>query len=232
MARPKDPHARSALIAAARREFRAHGILRARIEDLTQACGLSKGAFYLHFESKEALFRELVDSLQEGFEQLRRARQRAYLGLVEAGAGAGRDPRFLARLTALNAEQDRHLLELLWDWRDVSDVLLRGCQGTEFEGVVWTLLDEEAARVRDECRVLQRVGLMRSDVPGDLVGSMIVGTYLLVARRLSQAAERPDFERLVEQLQHVISEGIAPRPFPVPRKSKPKPKPKKRSVTP
>src|SRR5205807_6529729 len=61
MARPADPHARDALIAAARAEFARRGLRGARIEDITAACGLSKGAFYLHFESKEGLFKLLVD---------------------------------------------------------------------------------------------------------------------------------------------------------------------------
>src|SRR5437660_856533 len=56
MARPADPNAKEALMAAARAEFARRGLRGARIEDITAACGLSKGAFYLHFESKEALF--------------------------------------------------------------------------------------------------------------------------------------------------------------------------------
>src|SRR5438128_370268 len=60
MARPADPTARDALIAAARAEFAKRGLRGARIEDITAACELSKGAFYLHFESKEALFALLV----------------------------------------------------------------------------------------------------------------------------------------------------------------------------
>src|SRR5438876_10708073 len=60
MARPADPNAKEALMAAARAEFARRGLRGARIEDITAACGLSKGAFYLHFESKEALFGELV----------------------------------------------------------------------------------------------------------------------------------------------------------------------------
>src|SRR5438132_4029244 len=62
MARPADPNAKEALVAAARAEFARKGLRGARIEDITGACGLSKGAFYLHFESKEALFGQLVES--------------------------------------------------------------------------------------------------------------------------------------------------------------------------
>src|SRR2546427_13047832 len=61
MARPADPKAKEALVAAARAEFARKGLVGTRIEDITAACRLSKGAFYLHFSSKEALFEELVE---------------------------------------------------------------------------------------------------------------------------------------------------------------------------
>jgi hypothetical protein len=41
---------------------------------------------------------------------------------------------------------------------------------------------------------------------------MIVGTYLLMARRLSQASEPPDFEHLVTELQLLLKHGISPGP--------------------
>src|SRR4051812_20537696 len=70
MARIADPHAKSALVFAARREFVRAGIRGARIEDITQASGLSKGAFYLHFDSKEALFGELLEGFQAKMERI------------------------------------------------------------------------------------------------------------------------------------------------------------------
>ena len=211
MARPKDPHARAALIASARREFVTAGIKGARIEDITQACGLSKGAFYLHFESKEALFRELVGGLQTRFEALRVSREQAYRALISRGLPSRRrDPGpFIAALSEIDGREDRRLLELLWDWRDVTDVLLRGSQGTEFEGVMWAMLDHEVSRVETECAALKAGGLMRDDVSGDVLGLMIVGTYLLVARRLSTLTQKPDFEPMVAALQALIADGTA-----------------------
>src|ERR1700760_4115412 len=82
MPRHADPNAKDALVAAARAEFARKGLRGARIEDITAACGLSKGAFYLHYDSKEALFGELV----EGFlgvmnreAEERRARMTAFI---------------------------------------------------------------------------------------------------------------------------------------------------------
>lgn len=210
MARPKDPFARSALIAAARKEFLRAGILRTRIEDITQACGLSKGAFYLHFESKEALFRELVQQLETQIHQVRSAREQAWAGLLGRGLQGRADPApFVAEALQLEGEGDRALLELFWEWRDVTDVLLRGSQGTEFENVLWTVLDREVLRLERQCAEMKQAGLLRDDVQFEVVGSMIVGTWLLVARRMSTLPRRPDFEPWVRSLQTVIADGAS-----------------------
>lgn len=208
MARPKDPHARSALIAAARREFVRGGILRARIEDITQACGLSKGAFYLHFESKEALFRELVTSLETKVQQVRTARAEAWDALLGRAQPGRADPAaFVAEALELEGLGVRALLDMLWEWRDVTDVLLRGSQGTEFENVMGKMLDREVMRVEAQCAQMKQAGLLRADVHFEVVGSMIVGTWLLVARRMSTLPRKPDFDGWVRSLQAVIADG-------------------------
>jgi AcrR family transcriptional regulator len=210
MARPRDPLARSSLIAAARREFVRAGIQKARIEDITNASGLSKGAFYLHFESKEALFRELVSELEVQFEKIRSAREFAYIGLLSRGVPKRGNPGpFVAALLEIDGVGDRKLLELLWEWRDVTDVLLRGCQGTEFENVIWAMLDREVARVESSCLVLKRAGLLRDDLATPTFGQMVVGTYLLVARRMSLLQEKPDIDSLVQSLQSVLADGAS-----------------------
>ena len=209
MARPKDPLSRSALVSAARAEFARVGLRSARIEDITHACGLSKGAFYLHFESKEGLFREQTAALQASFEAMRVSRAKAYRELTRRGPGDALP--FVAAMMEIDAREDRKLLELLWDWRDVTDVLLRGSQGTEFSGLLWAMLDREVSRVERECALLDRAGFMRDDVPGFVIGSMIVGTYLMIARRLSLLSEKPAFEPLVAALQSVLADGVAPR---------------------
>jgi len=40
-----------------------HGLDQARVDDIAARAGKSKGAFYLHFDSKEEAFREIIESL-------------------------------------------------------------------------------------------------------------------------------------------------------------------------
>jgi len=63
--RRRDPEARRAqILAAAFRCFAEKGFHAARMDDLVDASGLSKGSLYWHFESKEDVFLALFDLLE------------------------------------------------------------------------------------------------------------------------------------------------------------------------
>ncbi|WP_309896295.1 helix-turn-helix domain-containing protein [Archangium sp.] len=227
MARPADPHARDALIAAARAEFVKKGIRGARIEDITAACGLSKGAFYLHYSSKEALVRELVDELMAALNRLIVQRKEdmerffAEHGRLDSGDVAERAERS-ERLSAFHAEGDLRLLELMWAYRDVMHVLMRGSQGTEFESLVWGMVDREVARVAHDFDGLQGTGVCRPDVPPAVFGSLIVGTYLLLAQQMSQMEQKPDLAVWANSIHRLIREGSQPSVVPEPKKPSPR----------
>ncbi len=48
------------LLNAAVRLFQRHGFHATSVEDITSACGISKGAFYKHFDSKETMILQLL----------------------------------------------------------------------------------------------------------------------------------------------------------------------------
>jgi AcrR family transcriptional regulator len=219
MARPADPHAKSALIGAARHQFREHGIMRARIEDITAACGLSKGAFYLHYPSKEALFKDLVDDFGRKMDTLFERR------CIEedtffAKSGPLRRLDFTSgseRLTALEAMQTRHdlmALELMWETRDVIHVLLNGCQGTAFDGVIWHLIDREQQRVVEATDRLKKFGVIRTDVTSEIIAMMLMGVWVLTMRKMVSLAAKPDFSIVIGEMNRLVSEGLAPQPPP------------------
>ena len=215
MARPADPNAREALVTAARAEFARRGLRGARIEDITAACGLSKGAFYLHFESKEALFGELVRAFIGAIADLQEKREAAMQQFIQKHGELTqhdvqeRTPRY-QELIELDTCSDLDTLEAMWTFRDVLGVLVRGCQGTAFEGTIWEVADTEVNRVRENFQRYQGHGVCRSDIPGDLFGSLIVGTYLLLGVRMSRLAEKPDLRAWALSLHTLIHEGSLP----------------------
>jgi AcrR family transcriptional regulator len=226
MARPADPNARASLISAARAEFVKQGLRGARIEDITAACGLSKGAFYLHFASKEALFSEVIGQVQQTLDGLARERMEcmerffAEHGHPEAwGLAPGSEPSALHQeLARLETALDLRTLEVMWDHRDVMHVLLRGSQGTDFASLFSVQVDQEVERVAKDFRRLQGSNACRSDVSPTVFATAIVGTYSLLVQQMSRMREKPDLAAWARELQLLFREGTmhrAPVPAPV-----------------
>jgi AcrR family transcriptional regulator len=61
----KGVQTRARLLEAAKAIFEENGFLEARISDIAERAGLSHGAFYHYFESKEQIFRELAAMLDD-----------------------------------------------------------------------------------------------------------------------------------------------------------------------
>jgi AcrR family transcriptional regulator len=61
----KGEQTRARLLEAAKEIFEEHGFLDARISDIAERAGLSHGAFYHYFDSKEQVFREIAELLDD-----------------------------------------------------------------------------------------------------------------------------------------------------------------------
>lgn len=216
MARPADPHAKEALAAAARAEFVKKGLRGARVEDITDACGLSKGSFYLHFPSKERLFAELVQAFESRMALATTARMAAMRDFHEREGALTREdlaslsPRLL-RLVELETAHDLASLECMWEFRDVFHVLFGGAQGTEFEGTAWVLAEAEERRVALDFAELQGHGACRNDIPPEVFATLIIGTYMRVGQQMARMEKKPDLATWARSLQQLIREGSAPR---------------------
>ena len=57
----KGEQTRARLLDAAKEIFEDNGFLEARISDIAERAGLSHGAFYHYFDSKEQIFREIAE---------------------------------------------------------------------------------------------------------------------------------------------------------------------------
>src|SRR3954463_14161175 len=120
MPRPSDPHARARLLDAARTVFSERGLDRAKVEDITTLAQLSKGAFYLHFESKEEAFRELLAGVVSHLERMLDETSDQQLATVPPGDGA-----FAPYLDACHAK-NVEIFEFVWDNRALMAMVFDG----------------------------------------------------------------------------------------------------------
>lgn len=107
---------RTAVLAVARRIFSQKGYHATSINDLIEGADIARGTFYLYFESKRAIFDELLDHLV--------ATLKAQVRRIDVGPGA--PPPF----EQMNEMVDR-VLKTLLDNREMAHILLREAVGID-----------------------------------------------------------------------------------------------------
>ena len=209
MARRPREGVHDALLDAARDVFARHGLDRARVEDIARRAGISKGAFYLHFRTKDDAFREIVQRFLGALEDHTRRRHELEDRLAREAASQGA-PGLSAVLEA-ECAIDVELLELLWRNRQIVSAVDGASRKTyrellaDFRRRVHAVV---ARRIVDR----QRSGALRADVDPEVVGDIVVGTYEDFARRMADMKEKPDLRSWARSLLVVLYEGVLERP--------------------
>jgi AcrR family transcriptional regulator len=186
LARPSDPSARTRLIAAAREVFLEHGLDRAKVEDITQAAGLSKGAFYLHFRTKEEAFKEILGgALAEvgGIMQELEASR-----LKDANAG-------VERVIESWLVGDMAIFECLWKHRAIMRLVLDGGGSPDYQHLIEVFAEGAEQLVERLIRFGIEQGYYRPDIEPKHAAAFVAGGYDRLARRMVRERKKPDIER-------------------------------------
>ncbi len=199
MPRQSDPHAKIKLLTAAEEEFVEHGLDRAKVEDISARAGLSKGAFYLHFASKEDAFKQLVETTL--------ARLAHFVDAIprEEANEVFED---MARSMEFWLAKDLEIFEFIWQNRGLMRLLLEGGSSLRYRH----LMDEFAERTRHV--IVQSIalgagrGFYRDDLDSDLASAFIAGAYDRYARQLVQLAKKPDLEGALRKMQTMVVRGV------------------------
>lgn len=189
------PERRERLFDAAAKLFVRWGFDKTSVEDIAREAGVSKGAVYLEFPTKDALFKALLyrESLQYSDEWLRRfqadAREWSFAVMFEHSIAAIHGNPFMKALVTRDAaffgtylQRDRELFEM------------RVSIGVELFGR------------------LQAAGAMRGDIPAPVLafitGAMSFG--LMVGNEHLPAGAQVSFEEGVGALGLLLDRGLAP----------------------
>lgn len=212
MTRPANPNARLALLRAAEHEFVARGLDAAKIEAITATAGMSKGAFYLHFDSKEDAFRQIVEGILAPLQTL-------IEDFPRPSSFAGVDDYFEQWI-----QQDIALYEYIWQHRNVMRLLLDGGKSAVFSH----LPDAFAERARQASLLgiaegKQR-GFFHADLDVELASLFLAGAYDRVARHMVKLQKRPNLAVWMRTLQRFVVEGLGGPAVVAARKSKAKTK--------
>jgi AcrR family transcriptional regulator len=186
LARPSDPSARTRLIAAARSVFLEHGLDRAKVEDITHAAGLSKGAFYLHFKTKEEAFKEILSGALAEIGAIMQELEAARATYAEAG---------LERVVEAWLEGDVAIFECLWKHRAIMRLVLDGGGSPDYQHLIEVFAEGAEQLVERFIRFGIEQGYYRPDVEPKQAAAFVAGGYDRLARRMVRERKKPDLER-------------------------------------
>jgi AcrR family transcriptional regulator len=203
MARPSDPNAKIKLIAACEAVFVARGLEAAKVEEITQKAGLSKGSFYNHFESKDDAFRYLVEAMV--------ARMAVYLEAIPADC-----PGEIGDIEGFCdhwVNNDLQVFEFIWQNRGLMSLLLEGGSCAAYRHLVDEFADRARMKMRAFLESAIRQGLYRADLDLDLTSSFIAGAYDRLARQIVRQRHRPDLRAMLRHVQWLVLRGVGSPAF-------------------
>ncbi len=193
MSRAPDLTAKISLLHASEAVFAEKGLQLAKVEEITRRAGLSKGAFYLHFESKEEAFKQVVESFLA----------RCIDHLPPPGEVDAPD---VAAMLAVWLDVDTQVHEFLWQNR-ATVAILQGCQGAH---VYLLEAFHETIRKRSEEWIdeWKRRGYFRADLDTPLAATVLCGAHNEMSRRMLASPKRPPIAEWIRGAQAMFARGF------------------------
>lgn len=202
MPRPADLRAKIELLRAAEAEFAEHGLAAAKIGAITARAGVSKGAFYLHFTSKEDCFRLIVESFLARFATC----------IEMPDELVDKMPASMEELVNRLLPHDIAILEVCWQNRALLRMLLHGGGGTPHAYLVEEFRERTRKQSEEWVRRAIEQGLYRKDIDPQVVCSLISGAYERLVQDLIKQERKPDIEAWCRQLIDLFTRGLLARP--------------------
>lgn len=185
---------RERLLESGRLLFAKHGLHGVTTHDIAHGAEVAAGTFYLHFENKREVFRELVDS--------------AVSELVELLDRACAPHLECADMDGLVRAQSEALVDFAEEQREVIRMLFSA--DTDAAAVGSDVLNQLAATIAEERRELIAAGAAPGDVDPAVLGQALVGMWAQVLSWWSEDPSRVPREALIESLTRIQLSGTRP----------------------
>jgi TetR/AcrR family fatty acid metabolism transcriptional regulator len=186
--RTRGEECRARLLAAAAREFAAHGYHETKVSTIVADVGVSQPTFYFYFPSKEAIFAELVDSF----------RQRLHALAEDVPLHAGHPLPYM--MTQMQAKMEA-IFQLFAEDPNITRISLFQAPGAE------QIKQEMTERFHRRLRMMQEAGYIRSDIPVDIMADYMSGVMERLTERYLFTG-KSDPQGLARQAAELIFHGI------------------------
>ena len=125
------------IIESAKKHFMENGFLGASIRQICKDAGVTNGAFYAHFESKEDLFSKIVKPCVDKMQSLYSDENQNYMDIKSVGD--------VKKAIDRTFSSNSVLIRYIFENSETFKLILTAGSGTEYENFVETLAKDEAA---------------------------------------------------------------------------------------
>lgn len=185
--------------AAARDEFLEKGFREASLRNIVKAAGVTTGAFYGYFSSKEALFASIVEphaaavmgrfmTTQTDFAGLPQEEQPAHMGVE-------------------SAQCVDWMLDYMYDHYEACKLLICRSGGTPYEDFVHRMVEVEVDATFDYIEVLKSLGQTVPEISRELCHMIASGMFDGMFEVLRHDMPKEQAKRFVVQLREFYTAG-------------------------
>ena len=185
--------------AAARDEFLAKGYQAASLRNIGKTAGVTTGAFYGYYDSKEALFAALVD---EPYRHVLETYRTAVFGFE-----ALRPEEQVTQMGQVGKTCMQELLGYMDARRPVFRLILQGAEGTPYAGLIDELVAMEVAATKRYCEVLRSLGSAVPQIDPRLEHMLVTGMMNAYCEVILHDMPLADAQRYVEELGDFYTAG-------------------------
>ena len=185
--------------AAARDEFLAKGYQAASLRNIVKTAGVTTGAFYGYYDSKEALFAALVD---EPYRHVLETYRTAVFGFE-----ALRPEAQVTQMGQVGKTCMQELLVYMDARRPVFRLILQGAEGTPYAGLIDELAAMEVAATERYCEVLRSLGSAVPQIDPRLEHMLVTGMMNAYCEVILHDMPLADAQRYVEELGDFYTAG-------------------------
>lgn len=187
------------ILSAAKQEFLEKGFLNASLRNIVRNAGVTTGAFYRYYDSKEALFSALVG---EHAEYVLALFNHTIDDFEKLSGGAQTEQMPDASILCLY-----QMLDYIYDHYDAFKLLIECAQGTAQEDFVHQLVTREVESTYTYMRTLAGMGFTVEPLPKNLVHIISSGYFAGIFETVVHDMPKEEAREHVRQLHRFYSAG-------------------------
>lgn len=189
------------ILKAAEKEFLEKGYFNASLRNISKEAGVTTGALYRYYDSKEALFAALVEEEAEYVLRLFTKTLDDFEKLP--------DEVQTESMTEISNDAIDRLLEYIYDHPDAFRLLLARAEGTRYGGFLERLVEREVESTYTYMETLARMGHPVEELDESLIHMIASGMFAGIFETVVHGMPKEQAKVYVSQLRRFHSAGWA-----------------------